>query len=125
VILDTNAVSGILSGDTDLEPVLSSADRHELPVIVIGEYEFGLMSSSKGKRLRPLFDRLISESELLGVDEETARQYAAIRHQLKNAGHPIPENDIWIAALALQHDLSVVSRDAHFDAVKGLRRFSW
>ena len=126
MILDTNAVSGILAGEAGLESILASAKRHELPVIVIGEYRFGLIGlGKKGARLQMLFDRLVSESVLLEVDETTAHYYASIRHELKVKGHPIPENDIWIAALARQHELAIVSRDPHFDAVEGNRRRSW
>ena len=125
MILDTDAVSGILAGDSELESILLSAQRHELPVVVVGEYQFGLIGSRKRARLQSLFDRLVSESVLLDIDGETARQYATIRYQLKAKGRPIPENDIWIAALARQHDLVVVSRDPHFDAVDGIGRQSW
>ncbi len=62
VILDTNAVSAILAGDGRLEDVLAIADHHHLPMIVIGEYQFGLLVSKKRKRLQTLFDRLESES---------------------------------------------------------------
>ncbi len=59
------------------------------------------------------------------VDEETADTYAQVRAELRRAGRPIPENDVWIAALARQHGQEVVSRDGHFDSVEGLRRISW
>ncbi|HUG92518.1 MAG TPA: PIN domain-containing protein [Planctomycetaceae bacterium] len=55
----------------------------------------------------------------------TTRVYADVRRALKRAGHPIPANDVWIAALALQYGQSVLSRNEHFDAVPGLRRESW
>jgi predicted nucleic acid-binding protein len=62
---------------------------------------------------------------VLHVDRSTASQYAAIRGALKQRGRPIPSNDAWIAALALQHRMPVVSRDAHFDEVSGLERVAW
>lgn len=61
----------------------------------------------------------------LDVTVETSVFYAEIRTDLKRQGRPIPENDLWIAALARQHGLAVLSRDAHFDAVAGLTRLSW
>ncbi len=125
MILDTNAVSAILAGDCRLENVLANADHHHLPMIVIGEYQFGLLVSKKRKRLQSLFDRLESESILLLPDRETANWYAQIRYELKELGRPIPENDIWISALAKQHTLKIVSRDAHFDQVPGIRRVGW
>lgn len=68
---------------------------------------------------------LVDESEMLDVDRATASHYAEVRHQLKKDGRPIPENDVWIAALARQHQLPIVSRDAHFDSVRGIRRLGW
>lgn len=125
MILDTNAVSAVLSGDAGIAAVLEAAERHHLPVVVIGEYHFGLMRSSARTRLEPLLDTLIRESVVLRVDEATASAYAVVRNELREAGRPIPENDVWIAALARQHDLPVLSRDRHLDAVPGLDRRVW
>lgn len=67
----------------------------------------------------------LRHSPILNIDITTSRHIAAIRLELKLAGKPIPVNDLWIAALARQHALAVLSRDAHFDSVAGLRRQSW
>lgn len=64
-------------------------------------------------------------SRALSIDVETARYYGEIRHELRLDGRPIPQNDVWIAALALQHRLPVLSRDTHFDSVEGVERISW
>jgi tRNA(fMet)-specific endonuclease VapC len=125
VILDTNAVSALFVGDPDLEAVLAASHRHELPTIVIGEYRFGLARSRHRKILVPLLDQLIAESVILNVDLATTEAYAVVRERLRAKGRPLPENDVWIAALAIQHGLDVVSRDIHFDHVAGLRRRSW
>ena len=125
MILDTNAVSAVLDGDAAIEPILAGAEKHHLPTIALGEYRFGLLSSRRRRTLESLLDRLEAESILLVPDAVTARVYAEVRHELKTSGRPIPENDIWIAALARQHRLDVASRDAHFDAVPGMRRRSW
>jgi tRNA(fMet)-specific endonuclease VapC len=68
---------------------------------------------------------LIVSLTVLLVDEVSTQHYADIREELRAAATPIPENDLWIAALARQHALRVVSRDAHFDRVTGLQRVSW
>jgi tRNA(fMet)-specific endonuclease VapC len=68
---------------------------------------------------------LLATCRVLVVDERTAVLYAEIRHELKRSGHPIPENDIWIAALARQHNAPLVTRDQHFDFVHGLKRLNW
>jgi predicted nucleic acid-binding protein len=125
VILDTNAVSALLAGDKQLGRKLSTADHHHLPLIVIGEYLYGLLASRKRTKLQPLLTRLEAESIILGIDRETSDWYATIRHDLKNRGQPIPENDVWIAALARQHALEIVSRDPHFDHVDKVRRIGW
>lgn len=126
MILDTNAVSALLAGGSEsLHRVLDAADRHHLPLPVIAEYQFGLHQLPRPRRLHSLFRRLEADSILLLPDRATADQYASIRHDLKKRGQPIPENDLWIAALARQFDLEVVSQDTHFDHVPNLRRIGW
>ena len=125
MILDTNAVSASLGGDKALAQVLRGAPRHHLPVPVIGEYQFGLLALRQERRYRELFRKLEAESIVLCPERETADHYAAIRFDLKQRGRPIPENDLWIAALARQHSLAIVSNDVHFDHVGGVRRVGW
>lgn len=125
MILDTNAVSALLDGDKSLGDILAIADSHHLPLGVIAEYQFGLLASRRRHRLQSLFRRLEADSIILYPDRETADWYAAIRHELKRQGAPIPQNDVWIAALARQYTLEIVSRDPHFDQVDRLRRISW
>jgi len=125
VILDTNGLSALADGSPDLEPILSSADQIALPVIVLGEYRFGIRQS----RSRVRYERWLNEALpgfcVLNIDEATTSHYADVREALKRSGHPIPSNDLWIAALALQYDFPVISRDRHFDSVPGLRRLTW
>lgn len=125
MILDTNAVSALFVGDPALGEVLASDQRHHLPVIVIGEYRYGLLGSRHRSNLERLLETLIRESFVLPVDEVTAEAYSLVRDDLRRKGRPIPENDIWIAALARQHHQPVVSRDDHFDFVSDLRRVAW
>ena len=96
-----------------------------LPVIVIGEYRYGIQFSRTARTLATALERLLVDLTVLPVEDATTPFYAEIRGQLKSAGTPIPENDIWIAALAQQHELPVVSRDQHFDRVTRLRRVTW
>ncbi len=125
MILDTNAVSALLAGDAAIADALETSLRHELPVVVLGEYLYGLKRSRHRSTLEPLLARLAAESRVLPADAGTAASYATVRSQLRDAGTPIPENDVWIAALALQHDLPILSRDAHFDRVHGVVRLGW
>lgn len=125
MILDTNAVSALLAGETALAEALAEEERHHLPVIVIGEYRYGLLGSRFRVHLQGLLETLIRESFVLRVDEATAEMYSLVRDELRRKGRPIPENDLWIAALARQHRQPVVSRDGHFDEVPDLRRVMW
>ncbi len=125
MILDTNAVSALLAGDEALGDLLAVRSRHHLPVIVIGEYRFGLLRSRYRERLGSLLAALIQESSVLLVDQVTAEIYSQVREELRASGRPIPENDVWIAALARQHQQPVVSRDDHFDAVQGVVHLRW
>ena len=125
MIIDTNAVSALLAGDGALEQLLTEVHQLGLPVIVLGEYRYGLLRSTRRERLESLFDHLVEVSEVLAIDSTTTRFYAQARERLRALGRPIPENDLWIAALGLQHRQPVVSRDRHFDAVEGLTRLEW
>lgn len=125
MILDTNAVSALFAGNNKLGKKLENSEQHHLPVVVLGEYRFGLMNSNKKRHLEYLLDILESESQILSHSLITAKHYAEIRQQLKKSGTPIPENDIWIAALAKEYNLEIVSIDKHFDYVKKVKRISW
>ena len=125
MILDTNAVSALFEGDRALAALLGGEGRQHLPVIVIGEYRYGLVRSRHRRSLRSLLDKLISESIVLPIGVETAAAYAAVREALRARGTSIPENDIWISALAVEHGLDIVSRDTDFDQVGGVRRRCW
>jgi tRNA(fMet)-specific endonuclease VapC len=125
LFLDTSAVSALLAGDQGVHDLLDQDERHALPVVVIGEYRFGLLRSKERKRIAPLLEQLIRDSVVLEISESTTRHYAQVREALRSAGRPIPENDVWIAALVRQHDLPLVSRDRDFDYVKGITRLDW
>ena len=124
-MLDTNALSAFFDEDERLLGVLAGFRVVHVPVIVLGEYRFGLANSRKRRVLLPRLDAMEADCVVLEVDAITARKYAEIRDELRRAGTPIPENDLWIAALARQHALAVVSGDAHFDQVSGIRRKTW
>lgn len=125
MILDTNAVSALLAGEPGLLPLLAGQPRLHLPVVVIGEYRYGLRRSRRSRSLSRLLELLIAESAVLPIDLETANRYAEVRDELRRRGTPIPENDVWIAALARRHELPVASRDEHFDRVPRLDRRAW
>lgn len=125
LILDTNAVAALSKGDPAILNALRSSRTHSLPVIVLGEFEFGLQRSVRKEVLSAWLKRLETNLDVLGIDRKTAQCYATIREELRSAGTPIPENDIWIAALSRQHGLAVLTRDTQFNYVNGLVRYGW
>ena len=125
MILDTNALSAIADGDRDLEPILEAAAVLALPVIALGEYRYGIRQSRHRAKYEKWLEILSASCQVLEVDEATTESYASLRLQLKRAGRSIPANDVWIAALARQHAMPVLSRDNHFDSVAGLHRIDW
>jgi predicted nucleic acid-binding protein len=125
VILDTNALSALADGDSKLEPILRQADELALPVIVLGEYRYGILQSRYRARYERWLAEVVSASRVLVVGEGTAQHYAQVRDELKRSGRPIPGNDLWIAALAREHALPLISRDQHFDRVPKLKRIGW
>ena len=125
LILDTNALSAIAEGEREAAKQFARASRVAIPVIVLGEYRFGIAHSRHQREYERWLEEMVSVCNVLEVSEETATWYAELRGQLKDCGTPIPSNDVWIAALCRQHTLSIMSRDRHFDLVKGLRRLDW
>ena len=125
MILDTNALSAMADGDKALELLLQHATEIAIPAIVLGEYKFGIRRSRNRKLYERWLAELIAACRVLAVDEGTAEHYAEVRDELKHAGRPIPSNDLWIAALARQYGLPLLSRDGHFDYVAGMKRIGW
>jgi tRNA(fMet)-specific endonuclease VapC len=125
VILDTNALSAFVDGDAGVGEILRRETRVAIPVIVLGEFRYGIAESRHRKAYEAWLETHLPQFDTLAVTDETAVVYAGLRVALRRSGRPIPANDAWIAALALQHRLPVLSRDQHFDAVPGLRRKSW
>ena len=125
MILDTSALSALADGDPALGSRLGEVPILSVPVIVIGEYLCGV----SGSRHRTAYERWLDKNlpifDILSIDRETAEAYGRLRRELKNIGKPMPENDVWIAALARQYELPVVSRDNHFSAVPGIDQVFW
>ena len=124
LLLDTNAYTGFLSGNSGVRDLVLSADEILFSVIVLGELQYGFRRGNRLERnLRELrtflSDPLI---RVVPVGSITADRFGRIAADLRAAGHPIPVNDIWIAAHSLEHGADLVSADRHFDHVPGLIR---
>ena len=125
MILDTNALSAFADGVPQIRTALAPVGELAVPVIVLGEYRYGLAHSNRRRYYENWLDSYLHLMRVLPISETTAVEYAAIRSELRKTGKPIPANDAWIAALAREHNLPILSRDAHFERVRGVRRLTW
>ena len=125
MILDTNALSAWAEGRASVETPLRVAHRLVVPSVVLGEYYFGIRQSRHRIRYEEWLARNLPLTEIATVTSATADAYADIHLELKRRGTPIPPNDAWIAALARQHGLTILSNDGHFDIVDGVRRIGF
>lgn len=125
MILDTNAVSALANRDSALIAVLGGAEGAVLSFISVGEFRFGLLGLKKGELGIAFLDALSTAMFILYPDSETIACYSRIADQLKRSGKPIPQNDMWTAALAMQTGMPVLTRDRHFDFVEGIEKVGW
>ena len=125
MILDTNALSALLEGSSSLQAAMAGLGPLRLSPVVLGEHRYGLLRSSKRKERETTLRQLEATFETLPITGLTSRIFARIRNELRGKGRPIPANDLWIAAQAIEHRLPLVSRDAHFVDVKGLTLVNW
>ncbi|MFP4351216.1 MAG: type II toxin-antitoxin system VapC family toxin [Puniceicoccaceae bacterium] len=125
MILDTNAVSDWWRGTPALVRLLRRTDAIHLPAPVLAEYRFGILKSRHQEKMEIWFEEAKRSATLLPVDAQTADCYASLRLALEMKGKKIPMNDLWIAAIARQHKLPILSLDTHFDLITGLERLTW
>jgi len=119
-LLDTNIVIALFQGEQPVLDKLNQIKSVFTPSIVVGELYFGAFKSSKIKENVARINEFALKNEILSCDQHTAKIYAEIKAGLKSIGKPIPENDIWIASIALQYNLTLITRDSHFNHVSGL-----
>lgn len=124
VALDTNRLTDLFQGDAELADRLGECDEVWLPLVVLAEIKAGFYGGSQQHRNEKLLQSFLAQPTVgvLLPERETAEHYARLFVQLKRAGTPIPDNDLWIAALALQHDLKLITHDHHFERVPQLLR---
>jgi tRNA(fMet)-specific endonuclease VapC len=122
--LDTNRLTDLFQGDAELSDRLGECDEVWLPLIVLAEIKAGFYGGSQQHRNELLLRSFLAKPTvgILCPSRETAEHYARVFVQLKRVGTPIPDNDIWIAALTLEHDLQLITRDRHFECVPQLLR---
>lgn len=117
-LLDTNVIIAILNGEVNLSKKLRKAQKIYVSSIALGELYFGMYNSARKKDNIKLLESFIDEVSVLNTTIETSKEYGIIKTELKKKGTPIPENDIWIGAIAAQHALTLVTKDKHFLSIK-------
>ena len=123
VLVDTNAYVAFKGGDPDTVDALRMADKIRLSSVVLGELLAGFAAGSREARNRRDLAAFLDSprADVVPVTTDTAAFYATVFALLRSKGRPIPTNDLWIAASALEHGLALVTHDAHFREIEGLR----
>ncbi|MEM6329681.1 MAG: type II toxin-antitoxin system VapC family toxin [Planctomycetota bacterium] len=124
LLLDTNRYSQLVANDAAVTQRLNSATAVYFSVITLGELHQGFQMGTKRRRNEQRLREALTLQgvQVLFLDAETAEYFGRTAAALRRAGTPIPTNDVWIAAQALQHNLALDTRDTHFDRVRGLKR---
>lgn len=123
ILIDTNAYTAFMLGDAAVVEVIAHAERICLNSIVLGELLGGFAAGAREGKNRGELARFLDSPrvELVPITAQTADSYALVYAGLRRKGQPIPSNDLWIAASALEHGAALLTRDAHFGHVDGLR----
>lgn len=119
-LLDSNVVIGLFGGEPLVVERIEGCAQLFLPVPALGELYYGALRSTRRTENVARLEEVARRVALLPCMPETARTYGHIKAALSAKGRPIPENDLWIAALAIQHDLTLLTRDSHFTQIDGL-----
>jgi len=122
IILDTNFYAAFKKNDATAVSLLRRADYVGVNTVILGELLAGFRCGSREDLNRQELDDFIDSPrvDVLPIDDETAEFYAQVFHELKQKGRPIPSNDLWLAASALQHGLALATFDDHFSNISGL-----
>jgi tRNA(fMet)-specific endonuclease VapC len=124
IALDTNRYSDYVRGDSAVMQTIQAAANICIPFVVLAELRAGFVGGTRARENEATLTRILQRPTVIALyaDGNTTRHYAAIYLQLRRQGTPIPTNDLWIAALAIQHDLVLFSRDPHFAQIQQLAR---
>lgn len=116
IALDTNAYSDFMRGDGERVQIVRAARSIVMPIIVLGELRAGFAAGDRESANAANLQRFLASPRVSALlpDEQTTHHYAQLHLQLRNKGARIPTNDLWIAAMAVQHDLVLCSSDRHF-----------
>ena len=124
-LLDTNIIISLFAKDSQIHNRLSMAEEVFVPCVAVGELYFGAYKSVKPEENLARVDEFSLNNTVLPCDTGIAKKYGDIKNRLKEKGLPVPDNDIWIAAIAQQYALTLITRDSHFEAIENLRSETW
>jgi tRNA(fMet)-specific endonuclease VapC len=122
-VLDTSVVIDAFRKNNTVAERLDGLTEVFVPVIVAGELYYGAYKSSDTIQNLHQIERFLQKCKLLYLDNTTALNYGKIKTALRQKGKPVPENDIWIAAVAQQYDLPLFTTDNHFNEIDDLKFF--
>ncbi len=125
LLLDTNAVIALQQQSVALLKLLENEEDIFIPATVVGELYYGAYKSGRPEENRKIVAAFVAGRKVLNCDADTGDAYGQIKYALRVKGRPIPENDIWIAAFALQYDSVLLTQDAHYDEIENLRTQKW
>jgi len=123
IVLDTNAYSDWRRTGRWNETI-ATASEVLIPAIVLGELRYGFQGAARGPANEANLQRFLADPvvRVLEVGDATSRSYAVLKHFLRKAGTPIPDNDVWISAISVEHLASLVTSDGHFDCLPQVTR---
>ena len=124
-LLDTNIITAWLKGEKPVADKIDKAKEIYIPIIVVGELYYGALYSTRVQKNIADIKLVTSSYSVLLIDEAVTIAYGNIKAALRKKGKPIPENDIWIAAIALHHELIIVTRDKHFKEIDSIKIKNW
>lgn len=125
VVLDSSVIVRHFRNAAEVSDKLAAYEELYVPQTALGELYYGAFKSARREENLWKIERFLVASNVLGTDNETARQYGKIAAQLARDGTPIPQNDVWIAAVAIQCGLPLATTDAHFQRIEGLSILFW
>jgi len=117
ILLDTNIIIQLFANDIKIKNYLSEKKGIFVPSIVIGELYYGAFNSIKKEQNIKKINDFTAKASIINIDSKTSEEYGYIKANLKKRGHPIPENDVWIGAIAKQYNLILVTKDKHFNYI--------
>jgi tRNA(fMet)-specific endonuclease VapC len=122
---DTNIITAWLKGEASIADKIDKAKEIHIPIIVVGELYYGAMYSTHVQKNIRDIQSVTNHYNVLNIDEAVTIEYGNIKAALRKKGRPIPENDIWLAAVARHYQLTLVTRDKHFKEIESISLKSW